>query len=819
MEALARHILLPLAIFLTVSTHNGQGITIEKGTSSSSSTDQKTRFSPYLSGEVPCNDDQTYCECKTPDVDEVCTFSELRVEELQTFVSYHYKEEKDSITQFMNLLRLQTKASKHDSAGDVYYLSGRGFTPALPPKPDNPKTFQPPEYGKCFFENISVITEETFRANKTCSIPTTVDGATYRMFIGVNGQIPGPTLIAYENQVVRIRVRNKLTSEAISVHWHGFHQENTPWMDGVGFISQPPILPGAYFDYVFNVGKAGTYWYHSHVGAQRTDGLYGAFIVKEAEGKTLNDYTALTDGISVKDFPENKTITLLDWQRETSLNIFVRIHSTLGFFLNNEVGRIPNQFVDLNKRTRSVDGVEIGAVPFWSGLINGKGRHTRETYSILSNFTVEKGSRYRFRLVGAQSLYAFKVSIDMHKLILIASDSRFIEPETVDYIIIHSGERYDFILDAYQEVGNYWIRAETLEANLEEGSHMAEAILHYEGAEKLNPWNKYVDIPVRPRKCSLFQWCRAVNCPFERFPRNMFTRCIHLDELSAFIPPDDDPAPRVPCIINKSDLNLLFFNFGFEGRSDTSAINGMNFHLPATPYQTYCDQYERDQNSKGGDDDSRLCRNANTIPPHFPSCIHVKQIAKSPTFYPHAETYPSVNFVLSAVGNFTARLNDFSHPIHLHGHHFRVVAVRHGTYDYSGKLVANNKDVTCCKGDDCSMFNRCPDPGWTDGTPPSFMRPGRVSRNAILKDTVIVPAGGYVVIAFEADNPGYWFMHCHIEAHQLEGMAVIIQEYPSNQQWQPPPNINRIGNFHWTATDYKNIIKSHQKCPVPPGNL
>ena len=68
---------------------------------------------------------------------------------------------------------------------------------------------------------------------------------------------------------------------------------------------------------------------------------------------------------------------------------------------------------------------------------------------------------------------------------------------------------------------------------------------------------------------------------------------------------------------------------------------------------------------------------------------------------------------------------------------------------------------------------------------------------AIRKDTVIVPAGGYVVIAFQADNPGYWFLHCHMEAHQLEGMAVIVQEYPDDQQPPPPPGINNVGDFLW----------------------
>ncbi len=44
------------------------------------------------------------------------------------------------------------------------------------------------------------------------------------------------------------------------------------------------------------------------------------------------------------------------------------------------------------------------------------------------------------------------------------------------------------------------------------------------------------------------------------------------------------------------------------------------------------------------------------------------------------------------------------------------------------------------------------------------------------KDTVFVPVGGYVVIRFKSNNIGYWFLHCHIEVHQAEGMSMIIQE-------------------------------------------
>ena len=48
---------------------------------------------------------------------------------------------------------------------------------------------------------------------ENCSEPQFVDGMTYRMAIGVNGQIPGPTLIVHENQTVIIHVHNNLSTE------------------------------------------------------------------------------------------------------------------------------------------------------------------------------------------------------------------------------------------------------------------------------------------------------------------------------------------------------------------------------------------------------------------------------------------------------------------------------------------------------------------------------------------------------------------------------------------------------------------------------
>ena len=132
---------------------------------------------------------------------------------------------------------------------------------------------------------------------------------------------------------------------------------------------------------------------------------------------------------------------------------------------------------------------------------------------------------------------------------------------------------------------------------------------------------------------------------------------------------------------------------------------------------------------------------------------------------------------------------------------FHVLYIGHGEYDSTGKLIANSPDVDC--GD-----LLCRNPTWDNDTIPMNVvnevteDGGRIKNTAILKDTVIVPAGGYVVIAFQTDNPGYWFLHCHIEVYQLEGMGVMIEKYPSDQHPKPPSEINNQGHFQWNTEDY-----------------
>lgn len=95
-----------------------------------------------------------------------------------------------------------------------------------------------------------------------------------------NASSPGPVLRVCQAAPLHMLVKNRL-SEGTTVHWHGIRLPNA--MDGVPGLTQPPIAPGASFEYTFTPPDAGTFWYHSHAESaeQLGRGLAGVLIVEE----------------------------------------------------------------------------------------------------------------------------------------------------------------------------------------------------------------------------------------------------------------------------------------------------------------------------------------------------------------------------------------------------------------------------------------------------------------------------------------------------------------------------------------------------------
>lgn len=105
----------------------------------------------------------------------------------------------------------------------------------------------------------------------------TAEGQSVAAF-AYNGQVPGPQIRVTEGDRVRVVLKNELP-ESTAIHFHGLELPNN--MDGVPFITQPPVKPGASFTYEFTVPNSGSHMYHSHhnSAAQVSLGLLGAFIV------------------------------------------------------------------------------------------------------------------------------------------------------------------------------------------------------------------------------------------------------------------------------------------------------------------------------------------------------------------------------------------------------------------------------------------------------------------------------------------------------------------------------------------------------------
>ncbi|OQE12344.1 hypothetical protein PENVUL_c001G00258 [Penicillium vulpinum] len=89
---------------------------------------------------------------------------------------------------------------------------------------------------------------------------------------------------------------------------------------------------------------------------------------------------------------------------------------------------------------------------------------------------------------------------------------------------------------------------------------------------------------------------------------------------------------------------------------------------------------------------------------------------------------------------FIQNTNVVTHPIHLHGHDFSILA--------QGLPVSGK-------------------PQW-DGS--------IITKNPPRRDTAVLPGSGWLFIAFQTDNPGAWLMHCHIGWHVDEGLALQFIE-------------------------------------------
>ena len=109
-----------------------------------------------------------------------------------------------------------------------------------------------------------------------------------RGLMTINRQLPGPPINVCKDDMIVVDVHNEMDGTSTSIHWHGINQVETPYMDGVPYVTQCPIQYGSIFRYAFYVRETGTNFYHSHSGLHKTNGLYGALVVREPKKEDKN---------------------------------------------------------------------------------------------------------------------------------------------------------------------------------------------------------------------------------------------------------------------------------------------------------------------------------------------------------------------------------------------------------------------------------------------------------------------------------------------------------------------------------------------------
>jgi len=411
-----------------------------------------------------------------------------------------------------------------------------------------------------------------------------------------NGRTPGPVIRAMQGERLRVHVKNTL-DQPTTVHWHGIRLANA--MDGVPYLTQPPVQPGETFTYEFDAFDAGTYWYHPHFNSseQVAMGLAGALIIDEPAPPEVD-----RDVLWVID----------DWRltKDAAIAPFDR------------------PFHDM------VHGGRFGNTV----TVNGQ---------IAEDVPVTPGERIRLRIVNVANARIFRLIFTGHRPWLAAIDGHPVPPRQFDegQLIIAPGSRADLILDMTGKTGERF----TVIDNSPEGIRYRLADLAY-GPTPAKP---------APARTAPAAWA---DNPISE--------------------PDLDTATRLELVM--------------EG----GAMGGLESAL-----------------YKGEKLTGRELARQYGMAWSFNGVVH-------PPMQYGEHSHPMFTFkkgesVILAIRNDTA----FAHPIHLHGHTFRV-------------LTRNGKPA--------------PDRPW--------------------QDTVLLTVDGEVEIAFVADNPGDWMLHCHILEHQKSGM-------------------------------------------------
>jgi len=525
--------------------------------------------------------------------------------------------------------------------------------------------------------------------------------------IAVNEQIPMPTLTFTEGDIAEIVVHNKL-KESTSLHWHGLFLPNKE--DGVPYLTQMPIKPNETFTYRFPIIQSGTHWYHSHSGLQEQIGMYGSMVLLKKK-----DDPSFRKGID--DLPE-VPIILSEWTDIKPENVqrmlrnandwaAIKKGTVQSYSEAIKAGHFKTKLGNEMKRMLAMD---VSDVYYDKFLINGKNE------SQLSQF--KSGDKVRLRISNGGASSYFWLSYAGGKMTVVANDGNDVEPVEVDRLIIGVSETYDVVVT----IPNENIAYEFL-ATPEDRTKSASIYLG----------NGKVQLTSRMPKLKYFEGMKMMN-DMMNMDGSMDDMGMNMSfqkmDMNTVMYPEITGNPEM-----KIDNKMNHSNHSMNVKQD---IVTLNYGMLKAPHPT-------------------------TLPKDAP----VRELRFELTGNMNRYVWSMDNKVLSETDKILIKKGEnvritlyngsmMRHPMHLHGHDFRVL---NGQGEFAP--LKNVLDIM---------------PMETD------------------------------TIEFLANAEGDWFFHCHILYHMMAGMNRVFSyeeqapnPYLPNKIWAYKKLQSESNKFHFMA--------------------
>ncbi|MBS1527342.1 MAG: multicopper oxidase domain-containing protein [Bacteroidetes bacterium] len=520
-----------------------------------------------------------------------------------------------------------------------------------------------------------------------------------RHAIAANGSIPMPTLYFTEGDTAEIYVHNSLKEKTI-IHWHGVILPNQ--YDGVPYLTTQPIAPGKTHLFKFPVVQNGTYWYHSHQGLQEQSGMYGALIFRKRDEPKMKAYPmVLSDWTDMSPREVNRSLhNQTDW-------FSIRKGTTQSYSEAIGSGHFKTKLTNEWKRMTAMDVSDVAYDRF---LINGQPERYQPQF--------KPGDKVKLRIVNGSSSTYFWLAWAGGKMTVVANDGEDVEPVEVDRLIIAVAETYDVIV-TIPENGSYEFLTtpedRTKSASLWLGTgpktyapHLPK-LKYFAGMQMMNDMMQMNGDMKQMEGMQMSNQTMDMNTvmyPEITGPEKLQTKKedmpgMHMDKDSTAAKKKDDMAGMD---MGSAPTDIVTLNYGMLKAT----------HKTNLPEQQTKNLY------------FELTGNMN----RYVWTINNKTVSEADKILIHKGE--NVRIVL--YNNTMMR-----HPMHLHGHFFRVL---NGQGDYSP--LKNTLDIMPMERD---------------------------------------------TIEFAATESGDWFFHCHILYHMMSGMGRIFEyeNSPPNPELPDPP--------------------------------